>query len=90
MFYLCSNWCWIKQDHQVTRAVAYYIPLVLIIIFDTVVYTTVIAHVKGTNSESQVTLSLLFFLLTFSLFSHLTSMLIYPLLSHLSSLYSLT
>ena len=52
-----GNWCWIKHDHQLERWLCYYIPLILIMVFNLSSYWHVTTAIKKLGSVNTKAIS---------------------------------
>ena len=43
-----GNWCWIKEEQQILRFLCYYLPLLVIIFYNTITLVLVMRSVRET------------------------------------------
>ena len=48
-----GNWCWIKRDHQLERWLCYYVPLLVVMVFNVASYVQVNKAIKAANMNQQ-------------------------------------
>jgi hypothetical protein len=60
-----GNWCWITEDHQIERVLCYYVPLMLIMIVNGVIYVLIGRAVSDTLEASTINRRLRLYILVF-------------------------